>query len=152
MSEHIKNIAIVGATGNLGTHITNALLKSERKHTITALSRPDSKANFPPSIHVKRVDYDDIDSLTQALSGQDALIITLAFTADDGVQLKLIEAAARVGVKWVIPNEYGCDNENKELAHAVPINEHKEQFRNKIEELGRSSWIGIATNPWFEMV
>ncbi|KAI9727339.1 MAG: hypothetical protein M1828_006959 [Chrysothrix sp. TS-e1954] len=151
MVEYIKNIAILGATGNFGTHVTAALLKSERKQHITALSRPDSKASFPAGVTVKKVDYGDVDAIAQVLQGQDAVIIIVPFTASDDVQMNVIEAAAKANVPWVLPNEYGSDTGHKELVKAVPTMDQKTQFRERVEELGRSSWIGMITNPWFDM-
>ena len=90
--------------------------------------------------------------MVPALKGQDALIITLAFTAPEEVQHRIIEAAAAAGVPWVLPNEFGSDNGNSSMSKAIPLNEHKRQYREKIESLGKSSWIGVITNPWYEYV
>lgn len=101
---------------------------------------------------MKKGDYESEDFLVSALKGQDMFIIILAFTAPPDVQTKLIEAAAKAGVPWVIPCEFGSDNGNKDMSAAVPINSVKAGYREKIESLGKSSWIGIVNNPWFEYV
>ena len=86
------------------------------------------------------------------MQGQDVLIITLAATAGPEVQTGLISAAAKAGVPWVLPNEYGGDGENADLCKAVPILGIKARYRDQIEELGRSGWIGIASSLWFDYV
>lgn len=119
---------------------------------VTALSRQDSTATLPPGVTVKKGDYKSSEFLESALEGQDVLIITLAVTTSPEVQSDLIKAAAKAGVPWVLPNEYGQDGANPEVSKAVPYLEVKTKYRNEIEELGRSSWIGIACNLWFDYV
>ena len=72
-------------------------------------------------------------------------------TAPD-VQSGIINAAAKAGVPWILPNEWGQDGANAALADAVPLLKPKERYRREIEELGRSRWIGAANNPWFDFV
>lgn len=62
-------------------------------------------------------------------------------------QAKLITAAAKAGVKYILPTEYAGDGLNKEMMEGVPVFHPKVQARKQIEEAG-STWIGIATNPW----
>jgi saccharopine dehydrogenase-like NADP-dependent oxidoreductase len=119
---------------------------------VTVLSRQDSTATFAPDVTVKKGDYQSAESLESALKGQDVLIITLAIAASPEVQSHFIKAAAKAGVPWIIPNEYGSDGANAELSNAVPLLGHKENYRKEIEELGTSSWIAIANNPWFDFV
>ncbi|KAL8972228.1 MAG: hypothetical protein Q9197_002871 [Variospora fuerteventurae] len=65
-------------------------------------------------------------------------------------QTKLIEAAAAANVPWIIPNEFGNDNAHTALREAVSINSVKTQYRDLIEKLGKSAWIGICCGFWFE--
>jgi uncharacterized protein YbjT (DUF2867 family) len=74
------------------------------KHTVTAITRPDSKSQLPEGVKIAKVDYENPQTIVEALKGQDALIITLSVFAH-AEQDKLIEAAADAGVPWVIPNE-----------------------------------------------
>lgn len=119
---------------------------------MTALSRQDSTATFAPGVTVKKGDYTSSEFLESALQGQDVLIITLAVTTSPQVQSDLIKAAAKAGVPWILPNEYGPDGANAELGKAVSIVGGKAKYRDEIEALGRSSWIGIACNLWFDFV
>ena len=69
-------------------------------------------------------------------------------------QDKLIEAAAKAGVKWILPTEYAGDGMNEAMVSAVPVFQGKVQARKHVEELAKShaglKWIGVATNPWVE--
>jgi len=142
----LKNIAIVGASGNIGHYITSALVSKSHFH-ITALTRIDSTATFPPTITVSRVDYADQASLVAALRNQDALIITLSVFAPSA-QESLIRAAALAGVPWILPNEFGMYN--SEAAQNETIGPGKTQARELIEALGVSSWIGVTCGFWYE--
>ena len=94
----IKNVAVVGASGNIGSAITSALL--DHGFNVTAITRTDSKSTFPPSLKVLKGDYDDSNFLQSSLKGQDAFVITLGVSSGHDTQTKLINAAAAAGVKW----------------------------------------------------
>ena len=119
---------------------------------MTAISRQESNATFPPDVPVKRGDYASLEFLESAVKGQDVLIITLAGMASPETQTNFIEAAANMAVPWVLPNEYGGDSANAEFMNAVTILGSKKKYRDQIEELGKSSWIGIINNLWFDFV
>lgn len=142
----IRNIAIVGASGNSGSHIVSSLL-AKKQFNITAISRPDSKGTFPEGIKVAQVDYNNHDTIVSALKGHDALIITLSVFAPRDTQPKLIRAAANAGVQWILPNEFGMYN--TEEAQNDTIGPGKSQDRALIESLGLT-WIGVTTGFWYE--
>ncbi|KAB8346053.1 hypothetical protein FH972_023105 [Carpinus fangiana] len=148
-SKQARNIAIVGGSGSVGTPTVAALL-AHGIHTITAITRADSTATFAAGVKVVKGSYDDLSFLEASLNGQDALIIQLAFMADPSVQSNLISAAAKAGVPWIIPCEFGSDTGNPKFTDEVPIMQTKAEYRNQIEKLGVSSWIGIINNPWFD--
>jgi len=156
MSTHLKNIAIVGASGNAGAPITSALLASPLSFNVTAISRADSNSTFPSSskLTVKKGSYDDHAFLVSALKGQDAFIILLGFAAAPDTQTKLIAAAAEAGVPWVLPCEFGGDTTNPKHTDGIPMLQSKLKDREQVVELskGRSSWIGFSNAMWFEYV
>lgn len=115
-----------------------------------AITRGDSSSTIFSGVEIKRVNYDDHSSLVEALQGQDALIITMGVLAPRDQQTKLIEAAAAAKVAWILPNEFGNDNTNPILLRDVPINASKTQYRDQIERLGVSSWVGICCNFWYD--
>ncbi|KAL5386467.1 hypothetical protein DPSP01_004192 [Paraphaeosphaeria sporulosa] len=146
--DRIRNIAIVGATGQLGKHITGALLKNP-SFKVTALTRGTDSSSFPAGIAVIPVDYTSPSTLTSALKGQDALIITLAVSAPPDTQSKLIKAAAEARVPWVLPNEYG-NNTDASASNDVRTGPPKQTARKLVEDLGVSSWLGIVSGFWYE--
>lgn len=147
------------ASGTIGSQILNHLLGTNKFH-VTVISRSDSKATFPShsSLTVHKGSYSDPEFLQTAFSDQDAAVIALNFMAM-GLQPGIIEAAAKAGVKWIVPTEYAMDGLNETLAKnlsKVPIMLPKVMARKQVEELARDypglSWIGVATNPWTEFV
>ncbi|KAI9777630.1 MAG: hypothetical protein M1839_008684 [Geoglossum umbratile] len=145
----IENVAIVGAGGQSGKFIVEEMLKNG-KHKITAITRAGSTSKMPEGVHVKKVDYDDQSSLVEALSGQDALVITMGVTAPPGQQTKVIEAAAAAGVPWIIPNEFAGDGLNEEVGRDIFTGPPHKNVRDHIEKLGKSSWVGVACGFWYE--
>jgi hypothetical protein len=137
------------AGGRIGKHITQALLETGR-HNITAITRPDSDHVLPSGVTVIKVDYNDQDSLVNALKGQDVLIITMNIMAPPDTQHKLIDAAAAAGVAWVLPNEFGGDPFDAEKGEDGIIGAGKVRFREQIEKLGKSNYIGVACGFWYE--
>jgi len=134
----------------VGKFFTEALFKTG-KHKVTAITRSESTSKFPAGVEVKNVNYDDQSSLVEALQGQEVLIITMGVTAPPGQEAKLIEAAAVANVPWVLPNEYGSDPTNVELAKDLALlSEAKTKSRNLIEKLGQSSWIALICSFWYE--
>lgn len=113
---------------------------------MTVLTRDGSKQRgLPEDITIKQVDYDSLESLEAALKGQDALVSAMSFEAIH-VQKNLVEAAAKAGVKRMIPSEYGNDLLNPKLA-AFPIYQPKIAIRERCEELTKEfpsfSWTTI---------
>ncbi|KAJ5626480.1 hypothetical protein N7528_003907 [Penicillium herquei] len=144
----IERITVVGATGQIGTHITRELLNADR-FQVTALTRSESTSTFSEGIFVKRIDYKNRSALVEALRGQDVLIITLAGNAPPDQEEKLIEAAAEADIAWVIPNEWGPDSDNRQLAKDTMFGEAKQKTRRYIESCGKSSWLCLVCGFWY---
>ncbi|KAK9352737.1 NAD(P)-binding protein [Lipomyces doorenjongii] len=146
---YVENIAVVGAGGRMGGEAVKALL-AEGKHKVTAITRPDSTSEMPQGVTVKRANYDDLAALTDALQGQDALIITMTVTAPPEHLVRLVEGAAAANVPWVMPNWYGSDGANEALVKDMMISARMQSGMKRIEELGKSSWINLACSFWYE--
>ena len=88
-------IAIIGATGNVGTRLVNEALN--RHHAVTAIARDTSKlaprAGLSPTVG----DVSKPDALVPLLKGHDAIISSLRFQGPNPQQL--IELVRRSGVK-----------------------------------------------------
>ena len=109
MSTLLTAIALIGATGNLGPHILHALHTHSSDFHLTILTRKTSTNNplpFPPSIKIIHgADY-TADFLHQALTGIDAVVMTLNAAAGEE-QKKVIDACKRAGVRRVVLSEFG---------------------------------------------
>ncbi|TDZ22408.1 hypothetical protein Cob_v004527 [Colletotrichum orbiculare MAFF 240422] len=116
MTPTIKNVAIAGAGGNLGPSILKALLDSN-KFNVTILTRDASSHTFPAGATVKEVDYSSLDSLTQALQGQDALVNTTG-SFDPKIATRVVDAAVAAGVYRYVPPDFGID---PNLAHVPEL-------------------------------
>lgn len=127
-----------------------AALLAKNTFKVTAISRSGSTNTPAPGVHIASVNYDDPSTIVEALKGQDALIITMSVNAPPGQSEVLIRAAATAGVPWLLPNEFGGDGTNKQLGRDAMIGPPKEKDRDLIEELGKSSWVGIACSFWYE--
>lgn len=134
----IKNVAVAGATGNLGPSVLKALLASNL-FSVTVLTRPSSEHKFPSNANVLRVDYSSPSSLTSALAGQDA-VIALFGAELAHVQLPLLDAAIAAGVTRFIPSDFGCDTHN-ELAKNLPVYAKKVEIQTAVAEHAAKSEI-----------
>ena len=149
-SNTLTRVAIVGASGNVGSHITSALLATG-KHQVTAITRAGSTSKVPEGIiAIKSIDYNDPSTLVEALKGQEVLINTVSASAAGGdVQEKLVDAAAEAGVQWIVPNEWGSDNSNTALVEATMLGPPALAMRKYIEGKGLK-WIAISCSFWYE--
>ncbi|KAF7552453.1 hypothetical protein G7Z17_g4294 [Cylindrodendrum hubeiense] len=145
----IERVAIVGAGGFVGKILAEALVATG-KHTVTAISRAGSTNKLPDGVKVASVDYDDEDSLVAALKGQQFLAITMSVTAPPETQDKIIKAAAKAGVPWVMPNSYGIDHANESLAQESFTGRGVLAGIKSVEDAGFSSWITMCCSFWIE--
>jgi len=70
---------------------------------------------LPEGVRAVPVDYEDDDSIVSALQGQEFLIITLSVTAPKDLHERVVKAAAKAGVRWIMPNIFGGDAMNEGL-------------------------------------
>lgn len=136
------------AGGQVGSYLAQALLNTG-KHIVTAISRKDSSSPLPEGIKVVRVDYDDESSLIDALRGQQFLIISLSVFTPPDSQKKIIDAAAKAGVPYVMPNGFGGDVANKKFMEDTLLTKIPRGISD-VEETGVSSWIAMCCSFWYE--
>lgn len=100
-------IAIIGATGFLGTSLTQEF--TNRKHEVTAISRSEKESNTENLKYVA-LDVNDVEALASVLKGQDAVVSAYNpgwtnpnIYADFLVGAKAIQEAVKLsGVKRLI--------------------------------------------------
>jgi hypothetical protein len=139
------------AGGQFGKHLTEALLKTG-KHTVTAITRTNSTNKLPEGVRVVRADYSgvNLEALVDALQGQQVLIVTMAVVAPRDTVSKLVRAAAKAGVPYVMPNWFGHDASNKKLCDDSMLSPTSEVIHAEIQSLGMSANIRLVCNFWYE--
>lgn len=124
------NIALAGATGNLGPTLLAALLSAG--HTVLILSRSSPSPStsptptpfpFPPhpNLSYAHISYSNIPSLTRTLT-KNAINVVISALSTPAIPLQkpLIHAAALAGITHFIPAEFGMDSTNP-LARGLPV-------------------------------
>ncbi|CAG8947183.1 unnamed protein product [Penicillium salamii] len=144
-----RRITLVGATGSLGSQVLAALLAEEANHQVSVITRPGSTHVFDERVKIHRVDLDDIASLTHCLKSQDVLLMTLS-PESYAKQVPLIHAAAAAHVPYVVPTEFGSNPTHPQLNRKIFLAEMQRPFRELIQELGVSSWIGVVSGLFFD--
>ena len=120
------------------------------KHTITALTRAGSEATLPAGVKIAQINYDDDgQSLVSALQDQQFLVITLSVFAPPDTHSKIVKAAAKSGVPYVMPNTYGSDVQNKSLGEEDLYGAAALQRCVEIESLG-ASYITMVCGFWYK--
>lgn len=152
----IVNVTLVGATGNLGSQILDALV-NEGSFNVTLLQRASSKSKpaHADKIRVLTISEDLIhEELTDRLRGQDALIVCYR-AQDANAQIKFGKAAAEAGVKRLIPADFGsCDSNGKRERELVKLFERKVQVRQSLQELAQQNenftWTSLVNGHFFD--
>jgi nucleoside-diphosphate-sugar epimerase len=152
----LTNVAVIGANGNLGKPILEALLAAG-DFTVTVLKRQGSKSVPSQDTSVRVVEVDDemsLASLTEALSGQDAVVATFPVKQVEQ-HLRVADAAAAAGVRRLIPADFGsCDASSPRVQELMPLFKRKIQVRERAQELAASnpqfSWTCLVSGHFFD--
>ncbi|KAJ5776557.1 uncharacterized protein N7511_001568 [Penicillium nucicola] len=144
-------VALIGGSGNLGPAVLNQLL--DAGFDVTVLSRQNSDKTFDSRAKVVKVDYESLDSLKNALSGQDVVVSTLGVGAvPRDTHLRLVDAAVAAGVKRFIPSEYGCDTTNPNTAK-LPVFGDKIAVQEHLKKANKESGLSytfLITGPFLD--
>jgi hypothetical protein len=139
------------ASGSIGKIILDGLIASSQ-FEITAISRKESEATFPPGVALLKTDYSETD-LETAFKGKDVVISAVGASAF-GEQKKFVDAAVRAGVKRFIPSEFSVNSQNEAVVQLLPLFGQKKQLIEylKSKETDGLTWTGIATSGLFDWV
>ena len=129
-------------------HFVEELLRSGN-HTVTALTRSTANSDLPSGIQIAKVDYEDDESLISALRGQQFLIITLSVMAPPSTHGKIVAAAAKAGVPYIMPNVYGGDITNESLRKDDVYSAGAWKICLEIEQLG-PAYVAMCCGFWYE--
>lgn len=153
----IVNVTLVGATGDLGTHILDALVQAGT-FTVTVLQRASSNSSPPhqDKIRIQTI-ADDLpfDDLVAHLRGQHAIVVCYR-ARDVDEQLKFGHAAVAAGtVQRLIPADFGsCDSSGARERELVQLFERKVQIRQSLQELADKhatfSWTSLVNGHFFD--
>jgi uncharacterized protein len=91
-------IALIGATGNVGSKIINEALS--RQHQVTGIARHVDKLKGRSGVTAKQADLADEKSIAEAIRGHDAVIVSVRYQDND--VLHAFGAARAAGVKRVL--------------------------------------------------
>lgn len=91
----MANIALVGATGNIGARVLDEALS--RGHRVTGTTRRPDGLPARERLTAALVDTKDTTALAGVLKGHDAIIVSVRWTENDIAEL--IEAVRQSGVK-----------------------------------------------------
>ncbi|SAK50921.1 NAD-dependent epimerase/dehydratase [Caballeronia catudaia] len=94
----MSKIAIVGATGNVGSRLMEEALR--RGHTITAIARDTSRLAEREGVSAQNVDVLDADALAAAITGHDAVFSATRFATVS--ESAIVEPMKRAGVRRLL--------------------------------------------------
>lgn len=83
---------------------------------VTVLARKESQ--LPAGASLKVVDFGSTQAIAEALAGNDAFVD--ATNVHDDTPIRIMDAAAQVGIKRYIPSDYSLDPSNPKL-NALPV-------------------------------
>ncbi|PVH72225.1 NAD(P)-binding protein [Cadophora sp. DSE1049] len=148
MSSPIRNVIVIGASGDVGRIAISALVSTGFK--VSALTRESSNATFPPEINVHKTDY-SLPSLLTAFKGQDAIVSAIA-AASAQQQTAIIDAAIASGVRRFIPSEFGIDTADPRAGDFVPALKAKQDTVKYLQtkESSGLSWTAIVVGSLFD--
>lgn len=121
--------------------------------TILSRSNPDKVTS---GVAVKTINYDDPESLTKALTGQDAVVSAIGSASVGAPQQKLADAAFAAGVKRFIPSEFGINTRKLQGTKIGQIVGGKtklvDDLQKKSEQNPSFTWTGVSNGLFFDLV
>ncbi|MCJ1251754.1 hypothetical protein MMC30_008992 [Trapelia coarctata] len=149
MVQEIKNVMVIGAGGNVGKPVLQALLDSAA-FNVSVLTRPSSTSTFPPTVRVHKTEYTET-ALVTVFQGQDAIISTVNFLALPD-QKMYIDAAIKAGVKRFFPSEFSVDSLDPAVLELLPFFHQKKEIIEylRIKESEGLTWTGFCTGLFFD--
>lgn len=104
---------------------------------------------MPDGVRRIEVDFDNMESVTAALSGQQFLVITLSINAPQDLHGKIVSAAAKAGVRWIMPNSFSNDIRNETLVKEDMYSAGSIARCDEIEKAG-CSYVAMGCGFWYQ--
>jgi putative NADH-flavin reductase len=147
----IKNVLVIGASGNVGKSTIKALL--DENFSVTGLTRESSKATLPANVKHIKTDY-SAASLLEAFKEQDAVISTLSSIVPGdtlSLQTAMIEVAIEAGVKVFVPSEFGIDTSDHAASTYITFLKDKLDTVDYLKtQQDKISWTAIVSGAMFD--
>ncbi|KFY08416.1 hypothetical protein V492_06240 [Pseudogymnoascus sp. VKM F-4246] len=147
MTIAFRNIGLLGATGNLGSKILQAL--NDAGFSVTAIQRKGSTKVAAGVVKSILVDLSSSSDLVSAFKDIDVVISAVPNPHLDTEKI-VIDAAISAGVKRFVPSEYSSNLET-EAAKSLPIITEKINIRRYIEEVAAANkieWTSVNNGPF----
>jgi uncharacterized protein YbjT (DUF2867 family) len=145
-------IAIIGATGNVGKHVTKAILA--KKYEVKVLVRDLTDSNKAileecksAGAKVVKVDVNDKKALTEAFKGVTHVVSCVASGAIPNQSTSIL-AAKDAGVKYFYPSEYGVDDVTHKISTSAAF-QGKAKIREEVVNAGLTC-VSIITGFFLE--
>jgi len=148
MSSTITNVALTGATGNVGSPILTSLLEAGFK--VTVIARKEGKT-YPSGVSVKIVNTDSVAAITEVLRGHDA-VVDATSGPDPTLPGRIVEAAASAGVNRIVLSEFSVDPEDP-IARSPLVHHGKNQAFQQVKELaakGKITWTTVSNGAFLD--
>jgi uncharacterized protein len=91
----VSNIALIGATGNIGSRVLEEALA--RKHTVTAITRDPRKVTARAGMVIRAGSTTDAPALVKILKGHDIVVVSVKWNEND--IRRVIDTIRKSGVK-----------------------------------------------------
>ncbi|KAF2724620.1 NAD(P)-binding protein [Polychaeton citri CBS 116435] len=149
MAAQYKNVIIIGASGNVGGLILDALHHASQ-FNVTVLSRSSSEASFPAGIVIRKSDF-SAEDLEAAFEGQD-VVVSAVGSSGFGEQKKFIDAAVTAGVRRFIPSEFSSNTLSPAVLKLLPAFAPKIEVLEylKTKEVYSLTWTAIWPSLLFD--
>lgn len=130
-----QKIAVIGATGQVGTPLTRALLDMD--HEVLAIGRkPHENLDEYRTRGAEIAVLDNLENeqaLAEAIRGCDTLVCAVPANIDTVTKSEPIwlKAALKAGIKRFVPTEFGCHTVNLDYGVGI-LFDYKKDFHKKL--------------------
>lgn len=145
-------VVVLGASGNVGRPIVEALIAAD--FVVTAISRSNANSSTSgPSVKYLTTDYSH-SSLSAIFEGQDTVVCAYNPAAAAAHHKAITDAAIACGIKHIITPDFSSDTFNEhvdELEIFEPKREAQKYLKQKIKETGsKMRWTAIICGPFWD--
>ena len=148
----IKNVLVLGATGNTAPAIIQSLASHPAHFTVNATTRDKSKVTLPTGLHnviIYETDYSPA-SLSSIFRNIDAIVSPLPAGLAER-QRELIDLAIEAGVQRFLPSEFGVDSNHPNIETVLPYINKKTQIIKYLKaKEDKISWTSIIVGSYFD--